>query len=601
MKVADIPTNEQARLAELRDSGLLDSLPEQVYDDLTRLAALIAGTPIALVSLVDASRQWFKAKVGLDASETSRDVAFCAHAILGGAPLVVPDALADDRFFDNPLVVGPAQVRSYVGAPLVMTSGLALGTLCAIDHVPRAFSAEQVDALQSLARQVIGQIELRSQHRALDEARARSAALGEQLADLLDHGSDLVQSVGPDGRFMYVNRVWREKLGYGAEEALALTFRDVVAPDCSAHCEALFARLMGGEPTVSVVTTFLAKNGARVRVDGTVSARADRTTRGLFKDVTERDAARAELDAFFDLSLDMLCIAGFDGYFKRLNPAWTQVLGYTMEELLAAPFVSFVHPDDVEATVAEAGRLAADGLTHRFENRYRCKDGTYRWLLWTAAPDRGATRIIAAARDVTDLITQAAEMRAQEARHRALLAAIPEEKIRLSLGGEIVDVRVRPGGVIRADLEPGVRTLEGLLPEELLLPTRAAMARAASGHDLQIFDLAVTGVKPAHVEVRVVATEVDILVLISDITERKQAERAKSEFVATVSHELRTPLTSIRGSLRLVQGGIGGELSETNREMVAIAVSNTERLLQLINDILDLEKITAGKLEVPTK
>ncbi len=598
MKVADLPANERARLAALHDSELLDSLPEQVYDDLTRLAALIAGTPIALVSLVDASRQWFKAKVGLDASETSRDVAFCAHAILGSTPLVVPDALADERFYDNPLVVGPTQVRAYLGAPLVTTAGLALGTLCAIDHVPRTFSLEQRDALPSLARQVIGQIELRRQHRALDEAHARSAALGEQLADLLDHGSDLVQSVGPDGRFLYANRVWREKLGYSAEEALALTFREVVAPECSEHCEVLFGRLMSGEPSVSVVTTFLSKDGARVRVDGTVSARPDRTTRGIFKDVTERDAARAELDAFFELSLDMLCIAGFDGYFKRLNPAWTQVLGYSMEELLAAPFVSFVHPDDVDATLAEAARLAADALTHRFQNRYRCKDGTYRWLLWTAAPDRGATRIIAAARDITEIVSQAAEIRAQEARHRALLAAIPEEKIRLTRNGDVLDVRTRTGGVLSVDGTQDARSLEDLLPSELVVPIRAAMERATSGGDIQIFSLAVATARPCHVEVRVVATESDVLVLISDITERKQAERAKSEFVATVSHELRTPLTSIRGSLRLMQGGIGGALSGVNGEMVAIAVSNTERLLQLINDILDLEKMTAGKLEL---
>ncbi len=158
---APIPDNEAQRLAALREYQVLDSAAEQIYDDITALAAYLCDVPIAMISLVDESRQWFKSKLGLNEQETPRDVAFCAHAILQTEPLIVRDALKDSRFANSALVTRSPHIRFYAGFPLASPEGFALGTLCAIDRKPRQLSAQQKQAMQSLSRQVMALLELR--------------------------------------------------------------------------------------------------------------------------------------------------------------------------------------------------------------------------------------------------------------------------------------------------------------------------------------------------------------------------------------------------------------------------------------------------------
>jgi two-component system cell cycle sensor histidine kinase/response regulator CckA len=218
-----LPADEEARLLELDRYGILDTAPEETFDDLTRMASTVCEAPIALISLVDAGRQWFKSRYGLSIEETSRDISFCTHAILQPDLFVVSDAMNDERFATNPLVTSEPHIRFYAGAPLITPGGRTVGMLCVLDHVPRQLKPEQLDALRVLARQVVVQLELRRStaelRRAIAERDSAEQALRTEQSILISFyegapmAMGVLEIVGDDIRIVSANSSAARLLG----------------------------------------------------------------------------------------------------------------------------------------------------------------------------------------------------------------------------------------------------------------------------------------------------------------------------------------------------------------------------------------------------
>lgn len=223
MPAAELHPDEPARLAALHELGVLDSPPDEHFDRITRVASALFGVPIALVSLVDANRQWFKSCVGVDVTETPRAVSFCAHAILGEGTLVIPDTTRDERFADNPWVTGEAAVRFYAGRPL-LADGRPVGTLCLIDRTPRTLEGEQLDRLDDLAgwaEHELATVRHSQATRRLRESEAR-------LRAIVDHAAEGILTFGTDGRVKTANRAAAEALGARPHELVGRTVTDLL-------------------------------------------------------------------------------------------------------------------------------------------------------------------------------------------------------------------------------------------------------------------------------------------------------------------------------------------------------------------------------------
>lgn len=501
MQPPDIPENDLARVRALHATGLLFSATEPRFDRVTRLAQRLFDVDIALISLVADDFQWFKSRQGLEADQTDRSVSFCGHAILQDDIFVVPDASADPRFSDNPMVASAPCIRFYAGAPLHIGSvrtgdEYKIGTLCLIHSQPRTFGAESRQLLRDLADVV----ELELRQALMQEQLARAELAEQRLASVIEgtHIGTWEWNV-QTGQTVF-NERWADIVGYTLDQLAPVsidTWEALAHPaDLQASGRALQAHFNGETDFYDVHCRMRHRDGHWVWVHDRgrlVSRCADGQPlwiAGTRADVSEQVNAQmavrqneARLRGLFELSPYGIALNDFaTGAFLDMNPALLAPTGYTRAEFAGLSYWQ-VTPEEYAAQEHEQLRsMQETGRYGPFEKEYIRKDGT---------------------------------------RYPVLL------------NGMVVH-------------EPGGRKL--------------------------------------------------IWSIIEDISERKRMERMKDEFVATVSHELRTPLTALRGALALVASGTLGTLPDVAADMVAVAEKNSQRLLLLISDLLDTEKLLVGKM-----
>lgn len=252
MQTAPLPPNEEQRLTRLRGLGILDTLPQKAFDDISALAQAICGTPVALITLIDRDRQWFKSRVGVDITETARELAFCSHAILEPDKVtVVEDMCKDARFQHNPLVTGPHNVRFYAGAPIVTPDGFALGTVCVVDQMPRHLHSMQISALSRLSGLVATLIE-HERARQLEAARCARAAHQEheELIAMAASGLDLQAYIDADGIYRHVNQTFLNYVGATRDEVIGSTMKERLGEATYNLVGARMARVMAGETVI---------------------------------------------------------------------------------------------------------------------------------------------------------------------------------------------------------------------------------------------------------------------------------------------------------------------------------------------------------------
>ncbi len=331
MNASPVPQNEKERLQALKDYNILDTLSEEEYDRLTELASLICDVPVSLVSLIDEHRQWFKSKVGIEVTETPREIAFCSHAIMGKDLFEVEDATKDERFSSNPLVTSDPNIRFYAGYPLIDTSGYALGTLCVIDNKPRRLTENQQQSLRLLADQVISLI---TNKRKIEELN--------HFEKLFNLSEDMICIAGTDGFLKRINPSFTTMVGWVQEDILKTSFFDLVHPDDLGAIRKEIERLYKGLSSINFTSRLKTKKGVYKVLDWV--ATLDRQTQNIFaiaRDVTEvkkkeqqLKTSEDKLRAFFDHSQGLMCTHDMLGNFITVNVAGAALLGYTVEEVL---------------------------------------------------------------------------------------------------------------------------------------------------------------------------------------------------------------------------------------------------------------------------
>lgn len=631
MTSAPLPPNEARRLTVLHELGLLDTAPEEPFDALAQSAARLTNCPIALITLVDERRQWFKAAHGLPLRETPRDLSFCTHAILGEALFEVPDARDDARFAANPLVRGEPHMRFYAGVPLQFR-GATLGTLCVIDTQPRGLSGEQRAAMQGLA--CIAAELLRS--------RARMHAFNDEHRRLLDFGrasGDWMWETDAELRYTWVSDECKAVTGWSASNYLGRTMDDqpLLDVDGVAHADGRLGQLLNRQQPFSRVVaeeqtprgTLAISRSAVPVFDGAgrfagyrgtardMTAQIDAVRRSRHHDALLRKLSSQVPGVIFQFQMTpdgafsyLYASEGLRDIFGaevRLERAWDE------RSVLRA-----LHPDDRAGFVDSIKESARVLRAWQREYRIVRGDGSIRWLETRAMPERlpdGCTLWHGFTADISDRKETELALRRSEERWEmaADAAGIGIVEIELNTGLMSLDRRAcfnhglpYPlasyttaqwlAAIAPADRDLTQDRLRHAIETRSTLEARYLLRR----HDGSTATLELT----AHGRYDAQGTPTVLVGACRDITaqtavERLQrdkeaaerANRSKSEFLSRVSHELRTPLNGILGFAQLMSLDRVDALAPGQQRRLDSVVRAGRRLLSLINDVLKLTRI----------
>lgn len=627
--------NETARLKALRALGVMDTAPEAQFDRITALASDLFDAPIALVSLVDDHRQWFKSRVGLDACSTDRSLAFCAHALEIGphAVMVVENATLDPRFATSPLVTQAPNIRFYMGATLTTADGLNLGTLCVIDTKPRPTPSERDQRrLRQLAQVVVDELVLGQVARQLAEKQTllsmaeTMSGVGHWHLDIASgkvDWSDAVYAIHGVVRAEFDPNLGEALQFYPPEDREAVE-RHITGAIASRTGFQFQLRLRRPDGAIRHVTS---KAVCELGLLGEPVALV-----GLFQDVTEHQTrldrvrqSEARYRLLADNAGDVITLYDRAGGGLYSSPALERLLGYTADEAKGMSAADFLHPEDQQPVRAAFSALAQGQAEVTIQHRSRHRLGHYVWVETNLrsihnGPAEPAT-VLGVSRDIR-------ERKALEAETLVAHDLAREQTQRALLAEDIAGV-----GYWRVDLATndlflsprmykiyGLGTDQALAADDLLAqlhPDERAAERARFIRRFKTgepeFDAVFRIIRrdgvvrhlrgssiiercPDGARRAVLGTVIDITDLIEARAAAEASADAKTDFLANMSHELRTPLTSVLGFSRLIKEQ--PELSSNTRRFVDRVMNAGAALLATVNDILDFSKLEAGQIEV---
>lgn len=565
MQAADLPENEHQRLAALHALQVLDTPAEEAFDRLTQLACDLFDLPVALVSLVDAERQWFKSHQGLTTSETCRDLSFCAHAVAQNKMLIIEDTLDDQRFADNPLVTGPPHIRFYAGQPLQLSEGLPVGTLCLIDRRPRAFSQRDQTTLKRLAEQVEELLRQHQIRRALAQTTRRYEALFNESA------TGIVR-IDRSGHVLSINPFALTMLGYREHEVVGNNVAMFTPASISAHHDSFLANfLAGSEPKVigrGREVEALHKEGHLIPVHLAVNAIHNEHGEvaeflGILTNLTEVYDATQQIHK--EQSLLKVLHQGITDYqaLMSVEQLWTFLME-ALRELTDSDYalIGEVLPTDTTNTlkIHAITDLSWSDESKNLMERLRSGD------MILTNPNSLLGRVFA----YGDVVMT------DDVYNHTQRGGFPPGHPRLAnyLGVPIVsgDNLIGMFAIANSKQPLNQTLLDWLQPFTDTCALLINLYRQMAEREQVTCDL---------------ATARD---------QAEQANKAKSEFLSSMSHELRTPLNAILGFAQLLAKGRRDPLSEKQQRQVNQIEKSGQHLLSLINEVLDLAKIEAGHM-----